>query len=494
MVKNLFLLNCLYSLIASNIFFNSIATAQQTNIPEDQDESSIDDANGQKINVDTEPENLKRTLPLIHLQTGQYYPISGVTADKIQSSNADIVEFKSDATGIILKGKNPGNTIITIFNNEKRIDLPIQVNSNQTLPAKRITESMFINELKSFSNIKLKHFGNKIIIEGEILSRSQYQSFLKALKWESNKIIAMNTIAPGVKESLLEQARNALTSFSQNKVFIENAGNRFFLEGAVSNVIEVEKILSKIQPIIPNIENHIPIPIQIEDTVSIRIFMLELTKHAHEILGLSWPAVVNNAAVVSPKNSVFSPSWNVAIKHLATQGLAKILAEPMLSVKNGSTAEISAGGEIPLKIIGKYENKVMWKKYGLNIRIHVKGISGNYIKTKINTSSSQLDDATSIEGVPGIRSNHLNTEIDVEENHPILLTGIFQSNSAKDIEKIPVIGNIPIIGELFKSRRFANRESELLIAILPQFGQLHANLPLQSHRGLEFDKHWKIND
>ncbi len=438
--------------------------------------------------------NSSASLSQLHLQVGQKYPLQGLEIEDYKLTDNSLINIKSDQTGILLTALAPGKTKLTLKSQNKQIEIPIVITGTIQNNINNKNQNNLVNDLKSIHGIKIKPFGTKYLIEGEIIGRSQYQKYLKILKFNSKDIISMNNVAPGIKESLLEQASQALKSDNYEQIKIENAGDRYFVEGNVSKASEIDKVLNILNVIIPNIENHIPIPVQIDPTVSIRVFILELTKHAHEVLGLSWPSSVNQAAKFSPSESLISPTWNVAIKHLAQNGQAKVLAEPLIAVKNGSTAELSAGGEIPLKLTGKFENKVQWKKYGLHIQIQILGISGNYIKTKINTSSSQLDDATSVDGIPGIHSNRMSTSIDAEEGSPVLLTGLFQSTASKDIEKIPLLGDIPILGELFKSRRFRNHESELLIALLPQFGQIHSNLPLKSTRGIEFDKHWRIND
>ena len=143
---------------------------------------------------------------------------------------------------------------------------------------------------------------------------------------------------------------------------------------------------------------------------------------------------------------------------------------------------------------GAFENKVIWKHYGLSIKLHIAGIAGKYIRTKIETESSQLDEATAVDGVPGMRTNTMNTEIDAIEGQPILLTGLFQSSSSKDVDKVPLLGSIPLLGELFKSRRFRDHESELLVALLPSFGAITTKTPLSSLHGLDFESRWRPLD
>jgi pilus assembly protein CpaC len=332
------------------------------------------------------------------------------------------------------------------------------------------------------------------VLQGEILSRRDYQHVLFLLRAFPRQLVVLALPAPGIKASLMEQAESLLRGRGMADVRVSNAGNRFFLEGTVGSPEQVEQAFEIVQAAIPNLENHVPIPLRVDPTILVRVYMLELSRQAHEALGLGWPAQVRQFATLGPGGVEFSPSWTISLKHLSESGQARILAEPSLSVKAGAAATLTAGGEIPIRVTGLYENKVIWKHYGLKIKLRVEGVAGRFIRAKIDTESSQLDEATAVDGVPGVRNNTLATEVDVEEGRPILLTGLFHASAAKDVEKVPLLGSIPVLGELFKSRRFRDHESELLIALLPTFGAAAAKLPLESAHGLEFDRRWRLLD
>lgn len=445
------------------------------------------------LSAEESSEKADKSAPTLYLRVGQRYPIEGVIAQEAQVKPETVASVHQTAEGLLLKGNQTGVATLTLKNSGKIVEIRVVVKGAER-GASTGTWQGAIGELKAIPGIRTTSLGGKTVIQGEILGRLAYQRILLHQRTFPQSLLVLALPGAGVRESLIEQAMSQLMSRGFSDVRIENAGNRFFLEGSVSSPEEVEQAMEVAQAVIPNIENHLPLPIRIDPTITVRIFILELSRQAHQALGLSWPTSTPQAATFTPHSVLFSPIWTVSLQHLSSQGQARILAEPTLAVKAGAAAELTAGGQIPIRVTGRYENKVVWKNYGLKVRLHVLGIAGKFIRTKIETESSQLDEATAVDGVPGLRSNTMNTEIDALEGRPILLTGLFQASAAKDVDKVPVLGSIPLLGELFKSRRFRDHESELLVALVPTFGAARTALPLQSAHGLEFDSRWRILD
>lgn len=434
--------------------------------------------------------------PTLYLRVGQKYPIEGVLSSDAKLEPEKVATIHKTSEGLLLQARAPGHATLSMTSGGKSIEIHIVVRpmEQDSDDVSRGSWDQSLSELRSFSGVRISKLGGKILVQGEILGRAAYQKVLLNLRNYPTNLIVLALPAPGIKQSLMEQATSLLAGRGLSNVKVSNAGNRFFLEGSVTSPEEVEQAYETAQSVIPNIENHLPLPIRIDPTITVRVFILELSREAHQLLGLAWPIEVRQAAVVTPTSAIFNPTWGVTLQHLSASGQAKILAEPILAVKVGSSAELSAGGEIPIRVTGKWENKVVWKRYGLKIRLAIRGMAGKFLRTKLDAESSQLDEATALDGIPGLRTNKMGTEIDAQVDQPILLTGLFQSSMAKDVDKVPLLGSIPLLGELFKSHRFRERESELLVALLPGFGAPTAKVPLQSAHGLEFDSKWRPLD
>lgn len=427
----------------------------------------------------------ENAYPPLYLFEGQTQLIEGVIPQKASIEPKNIARIEVKPEGLRLEGLQAGAATLEFEAHNKHLRIPVQVERKLETPEN-------VTSLK-IKGLHVQTIQDQCRISGALLTRKEYQRFLFLNTKQWRNCWTQVQVAHGLVESLLEQGKRALSQNYLNDVQIRRIGHAYILIGRVSSSEEVQLAESLIKPILPNIQNQIPTPLKSEPTVLVRVFIVELSRHAHQILGFQWPSSTSQAALISPHEFLFNPQWFTHINHLSNKGLARILSEPLLALKIGAEAELSAGGEIPLKISGRHENKVIWKQYGLKINLKAIALSGKQIHFKVQTESSQLDDSTAIEGVPGIKNNRLSTDVDAYVGRPFLLTGLFQRSQSKDVEKLPLLGDLPLLGELFKSRRFRNHESELLIAFLPSLGFLQPNA-LPPRTRIQPDFKWRIQD
>jgi pilus assembly protein CpaC len=454
-------------------------------------------ARAQDTHLPAAPQTTPQSIEPLRLELGQSYPLAGLSAQKAEVSPSLLLSIEQSPEGLVLYPKAPGQGQITVYTAQGPLQIPFYI-ENKAIGIKAAHQvgaspNQAIAILKKLPGINIERTSQNWVIRGEALGRKSYQKILQALADWPNDILFRGRLAPGVRASLMAQAKRALDTQGLKDVQIATAGHRFVLYGTVSHGLDIDKALEATRPILPNIENRLPLPVDPHPTITVRVSMLEINKRAHRELGLSWPTSTAIGNLSAAGGLAPNPSWDLLIRHLSTQGLARVLAEPTVSIRLGSEAELSAGGEIPIRLTERFENRLVWKHYGLRLKLRLTALAGQNIRVAIQTESSHLDAATAVGGTPGIRKSALQTEIDAEFGKPVLLTGMFQSNRSKDVDKMPVLGDIPIIGELFKSRAFRSDESELLIAVLPTRRAYHTTLPL---RGLNIEEStsWKIMD
>lgn len=156
------------------------------------------------------------------------------------------------------------------------------------------------------------------------------------------------------------------------------------------------------------------------------------------------------------------------INLLQTKGVARVLAQPKLVTKSGSKAEFLAGGEIPIPVRGSEgEITVEFKQVGVILDFSPVADPDGFIATKINVEVSAVDDSVSVLGIPGFTSRKTNMEMNVQAGQTMVISGMLQAEDSKAVEKVPGLGSIPIIGELFKSRKFQEKSTELVIFVTP---------------------------
>ena len=156
------------------------------------------------------------------------------------------------------------------------------------------------------------------------------------------------------------------------------------------------------------------------------------------------------------------------INLLQTNGVARVLAQPKLVTKSGSKAEFLAGGEIPIPINGRDgEITVEFKQVGVILDFEPVADPDGFISTKINVEVSAVDESVTVRDIPGFTSRKTNMEMNVQTGQTMVISGMLQAEDSKAISKVPGLGSIPIIGELFKSRSFQESTTELVIFVTP---------------------------
>lgn len=170
------------------------------------------------------------------------------------------------------------------------------------------------------------------------------------------------------------------------------------------------------------------------------------------------------------KEGTTSPATEIdsTIEMLQTKGIARVLAQPKLVTKSGSKAKFLAGGEIPIPVRGNNGDlTVEFKQVGVILDFNPIADPDGYISTKINVEVSAVDDSVSVLGIPGFTSRKTNMEMNVQAGQTMVISGMLQAEDSKSISKVPGLGSIPIIGELFKSRGFQQKSTELVIFVTP---------------------------
>lgn len=156
------------------------------------------------------------------------------------------------------------------------------------------------------------------------------------------------------------------------------------------------------------------------------------------------------------------------INLMAREGKAVILAEPKLSARSGSDAHFLAGGEIPLPVRGSNGDvNVFYKEYGIVLDIKPESGGDGTIRATIKAEVSSIDSSITVGGFPGFLKRQTNTEVNLKENETLVISGLVSSEMSKDINKVPFLGDIPVIGRLFKSSNFRNKQTELVFFVTP---------------------------
>jgi pilus assembly protein CpaC len=176
-----------------------------------------------------------------------------------------------------------------------------------------------------------------------------------------------------------------------------------------------------------------------------------------------------NAIVQFPTGSI---TWTGFIDALKQQNLVKVLAKPTLVAISGQEAAFLAGGEFPIPVPQAFGVvTIQFKKFGVGLVFTPNVMNGKHISINVAPEVSELDfaNALRLQGftIPAITTRRASTVIELADGQSFAIGGLLRDNLRESVSKFPLLGEIPILGTLFRSSSFQKSETELLIIVTP---------------------------
>ena len=159
-------------------------------------------------------------------------------------------------------------------------------------------------------------------------------------------------------------------------------------------------------------------------------------------------------------------------------GNARLLAEPTIMTANRELATFLAGGELPIPVVqggggtgGQTAVSIQFREFGIRLRFTPEIVSDSLIKLQVTPEVSSLDftNAVLLQGfrIPALRTRRIESTVDVRRNTSLVLSGLFSNEEERVKTGVPLLKDIPILGQLFSSTRFQRNESELIVVVTP---------------------------
>ncbi len=229
--------------------------------------------------------------------------------------------------------------------------------------------------------------------------------------------------------------------------------------------------------------------------VQVRVKIAEVRRDALQRIGVNWQkaslfgisgltyavsAISGTGGAAASTLTYNSADLNALVDLLATNNQATVLAEPNLVAMSGETASFLAGGEIPIIVPqGGLTSTitVQYKQFGISLAM-TPTIIGERINLKVAPEVSELSPVGSVSvpitptatiSIPGIQTRRASTTIELGSGQSFAIAGLMHQTSQQDITKMPWLGDIPVLGTLFKSDAYQRSETELVIIITPYF-------------------------
>lgn len=217
--------------------------------------------------------------------------------------------------------------------------------------------------------------------------------------------------------------------------------------------------------------------------INLRVRFAEVAREELLEYGISWSALINNGSLsvgVLPSSMAGNAFGTVGsgvdgvdglLQALQRNNLLQILAEPNITAVTGETASFLAGGEIPIPVpVGNDLVGIEYKQFGVSLMFTPVLLPNERISLEVRPEVSSLTSSgVEIGGisVPGLQVRRADTVVEVGSGQTFAIAGLFQRDASNAIERVPVLGDLPILGNLFRSRRFQRSETELVILITP---------------------------
>jgi len=184
--------------------------------------------------------------------------------------------------------------------------------------------------------------------------------------------------------------------------------------------------------------------------------------------------VAQFAAMVQTKNYV----WDVTtltlsadIPYLEAKGLLRTLADPNLTTLSGGSASFLAGGQVPIRVPDANGNStVTYKDFGVKLNFTPVVLDGNRIQIRLTPEVSDIASFTSA-GDPVFTTRNLDATVELRDGQSFSVAGLMQSHTKLSQNQLPWLGDVPVIGSLFKSQSYQKDETELVVIVTPRLVQ-----------------------
>jgi pilus assembly protein CpaC len=194
------------------------------------------------------------------------------------------------------------------------------------------------------------------------------------------------------------------------------------------------------------------------------------TEIPEEILGAAGDLLVNLAGLDATANIFLNiGNFSLAMEFLESESLARLLAEPRLVTQSGQEASFLAGGEFPYQTVSDNDVSINFKEFGVGLKFTPIIGSDGMVTLRVSPSVSEITQLveTSTGPQPVLSTRKLNTTVNLRDGQTLVLAGLLEDKLREIVSKVPMFGDLPILGPLFRSSSYQQDKTDLLIAVTP---------------------------
>lgn len=306
--------------------------------------------------------------------------------------------------------------------------------------------------------------------------------------------------------------------FPKDDIRLSQANGSVVMSGNVSDPLTATRAQSVVEAAGFKTVNLLNSPIQNMTQVQLQVRVAEVSRSKMRDLGSSYTSVNGGTSVYASGGGPASLTSSILpalgttfagsalnlflfnnaigtaayIRALQTQGALRQLAEPNLIAMNGQSASFLAGGEFPVPIVQGGEKStvsIVFKEYGVRLNFKPTIIDEDHIRLELEPEVSTIDFANGVKFdgflIPALRTRRAKTGVELRDGQSFALAGLLDNNETKSLSKVPVLGDIPVLGALFKSKSFQKNETELMFIVTAQLVKPVNRDDLPQMRGID---------
>lgn len=281
--------------------------------------------------------------------------------------------------------------------------------------------------------------------------------------------------------------RSALPSSNVN---VGTANGRIVLSGSVSDPVAMQKVLEiAAQYGTASVVNTMTLAGGQQVNLEVRI--LEAQRDAGQQLGIQWGGSIGGVSttigggpsnpaggassfssfVTSVLSGVTGVNLTATISALEGKSLVRTLADPNLTTLSGITASFLAGGQVPIRVADQNGNATLtYKDFGVRLKFTPLVLDNDRIQIHLTPEVSGINGITSA-GDPVFNTRNLDATVELRDGQSFAVAGLLQHENTLSQNQLPWLGDVPILGSLFKSSKYQKRETELVVIVTPRLVQ-----------------------
>ena len=451
------------------------------------------------------------SVQILSLQTGHSIILNAEGLNRVAVGDGRIAGVVPIGTSqIVVNGKAPGHTTIFVWINGARVTYEVTVTEQSFDDIAKVLRAA-INE----PNVQVVAFNVNLIVRGNVADVAAYNRInevidrFKGIKFNqggggAGNGVIINAVSIAKPLGNLQDEIAAIPGGHGLRVDADQKGN-VVVSGTVRDQAEAQQVLDKVKGLAgPYLaaDGKVIDRLGVDQTsqIDVKVYVLEVDKTAQSALGLrlqsAQPATITGRGMNPPFQISTQPTFTAidntdaspnpfsiggfsrisllapTLDLLMSQGHARILSSPNLVTQPGQEATFLVGGEIPIPISnGLGTVSINYKEFGVRLDVTPTILGDGGVEAKINPEVSDLDfaDGIQISGftIPALKVSKLSTDIITQNGESIVMGGLLRRQEQKNVQKFPILGDIPILGQLFRSTSYQKTDTDVVFVMTP---------------------------